>query len=234
MSEVLAANIQHNSMGGRIVRGTISAFVLNVLAFGCLFIGQLLIARLLSQTEYAEFTVSISFLAILSLVADLGMNPLFTRLFAEAEEDVAAHKRDRRGVLLGSALALRILLSVLCALLLFVIAPLLYPTAMVNTMAILLISLIISSRMLIVRSVGEAVLRGRGKYYLAAWFALFDAIAFAILMVLAAYRHVHLDEVLWIYTLSNVPGFFMLAWSVWKWVRREKITVQVKLSSMVD
>jgi O-antigen/teichoic acid export membrane protein len=137
-------------------------------------------------------------------------------------------------VLLGSALALRILLSVLCALLLFVIAPLLYPTAMVNTMAILLISLIISSRMLIVRSVGEAVLRGRGKYYLAAWFALFDAIAFAILMVLAAYRHVHLDEVLWIYTLSNVPGFFMLAWSVWKWVRREKITVQVKLSSMVD
>ena len=234
MSEVLAANIQHNSMGGRIVRGTISAFVLNVLAFGCLFIGQLLIARLLSQTEYAEFTVSISFVAILSLVADLGMNPLFTRLFAEAEEDVAAHKRDRRGVLLGSALALRILLSVLCALLLFVIAPLLYPTAMVNTMAILLISLIISSRMLIVRSVGEAVLRGRGKYYLAAWFALFDAIAFAILMVLAAYRHVHLDEVLWIYTLSNVPGFFMLAWSVWKWVRREKITVQVKLSSMVD
>ena len=57
MSEVLAANIQHNSMGGRIVRGTISAFVLNVLAFGCLFIGQLLIARLLSQTEYAEFTI---------------------------------------------------------------------------------------------------------------------------------------------------------------------------------
>jgi O-antigen/teichoic acid export membrane protein len=224
----------HPSPGARIVRGTVSAFALNVLTYGCIYIGQVLIVRLLPMSEYAEYTVSISFVAILSLVADLGMNPLFTRLFAEAEEDVSAHKQDHRGTLLGSALVLRILLSVLTACLLFIVAPLLYPTSMVHTMSILLISLVVSSRMLIVRSVGEAVLRGRGKYYLAALFALFDAIAFAILMVIATYRKIHLDEVIWIYTLSNIPGFLMLAWSVWKWVQKEKITVQVKLSSMVD
>ena len=232
MSESVAAI--HPSPGTRIVRGTISAFLPNVFALGCIYVGQLLIARLLSRTEYAEFTVSISFVAILSLVADLGMNPLFTRLFAEAEEDVSAQRDDRRGTLLGSALALRILLSILTAALLFVIAPLLYSTSMVNTIAILLISLVISSRMLIVRSVGEAVLRGRGKYYLVAWFALFDAIAFALLMLLATYRQVHVDEVMWIYTLSNIPGFIMLAWSIWKWVHRERITVRVEFSSMMD
>jgi O-antigen/teichoic acid export membrane protein len=224
----------HPSAGARIVRGTVSAFALNVLALGCIYVGQLLIARLLPVSEYAEFTVSISFVAILSLVADLGMNPLFTRLFAEAEEDVSAHKSDRRGTLLGSALVLRILLSILTAALLFAIAPLLYSTSMVHTMAILLISLAISGRMLIVRSVGEAVLRGRGKYYLVAWFALFDAIAFALLMVLATYRQVHVVEVMWIYTLSNIPGFFMLAWSIWEWVQREKIHVRVELSYMID
>jgi O-antigen/teichoic acid export membrane protein len=227
-------NVQDQSSGARIVRGTLSAFTLNVLTYGCIYIGQVLIVRLLPLSEYAQYTVSISFVAILSLVADLGMNPLFTRLFAEAEEDVSAHRQDRRGILLGSALVLRILLSVITAFLLFIIAPLLYPTAMVHTMSILVISLIISSRMLIVRSVGESVLRGRGKYYLVAWFTLFDAIAFALLMMLATYRHVHITEVMWVYTLSNIPGFFMLAWSIWKWVQKEKITVQVKLSSMVD
>src|ERR1700679_3722947 len=96
MSETVTTNVPAASTGTRIVRGTISAFLPNVFALCCIYIGQLLIARLLSRSEYAEYTVSISFVAVLSLVADMGMNPLFTRLFAEAEEDVRDHKEDRR------------------------------------------------------------------------------------------------------------------------------------------
>ncbi len=232
MSETLTATVPRSSAASQLIRGAVSAFALNVLGYGCLFIGQLLIARLLSRAEYAIFTVSISFVGILAIVADLGMNSLFTRLFAEAEEDVSVGRDDRRGLLLGSALVLRILLSLIVAGLLFLIAPMLYASTEVKTMSILLLTLVISSRILIVRSVGEAVLRGRGKYYIAAWFTLFDAMAFAALMVFATYRHVHLEEVVWIYTLSNVPGFLLLTRSIVMWARREHICIRAAWATM--
>ncbi|HEY3875076.1 MAG TPA: oligosaccharide flippase family protein, partial [Candidatus Kapabacteria bacterium] len=92
---------------------------------------------------------------------------------------------------------------------------------------ILLLTLLISSRMLIVRSVGESVLRALGKYYMVAAFALFDAIAFAALMILATYRKLGLSDVIWIYTLSNVPGFLFLIASIIQWTRREKIRLRI-------
>lgn len=214
------------SHGSQIVRGTASAFIFNVLGYGCLFLGQILVVRLLSHAEYAEFTVSVSFVAIIALLADLGMTPLFTRLFAHAEEEVLAKSEDRRGILLGSALTLRITLSALVALLVLLIAPFLYPGRMVHVMAVLLIGLIISSRLVIVRSVGDSVLRGMGKYYLTAVFGLFDAVAFALLMVVAIYHHFGLSEVVWIYVLCNIPGFVMLTRSIVLWARREHVRLR--------
>ncbi len=234
MSESAPIISTTHSPGTRIVRGTISAFALNVLGYGFLFVGQLLIARLLSRVEYAEFTVSISFVAIMALVADLGMSPLFTRLFAEAEEHVLAKGEDRRGILLGSALALRVGLSLLVAVLVVLLAPMLYPAVMFHYMAVLLIALLISSRLVVVRSVGDAVLRGRGKYYLSTLFGFFDAVAFALLMVFATFRHFTLDEVIWIYVLCNVPGFVMLIRSIARWTRREHITLRVDVHAMRD
>lgn len=218
-------------IGSRIVRGTSAALLINAASYGFLFLGQLMIARLLTRTEYAEFTVSISFVAIMALLADLGMAPLFTRMFAEAEEEAHAKAEDRRGILLGSALALRITLSVVVAALVVIIAPMLYPGAMVHYIAILLIALLISSRLIIVRSVGDAVLRSRGKYYLSVLFGFFDAVAFAILMLFATYRHFTLDQVIWIYVLCNVPGFLMLVLSIIRWTRREHIVLRADLRS---
>ncbi len=222
------------SLGSRIVRGTVSAFILNVLSYGSLFVGQILIARLLSHLEYAEFTVSISFVGLMALIADLGMNPLFTRLFAQSEEQVLSGGIDRRGTLLGSALTLRVSLSVVVALLVTIVSPMLYPARVCHTMSILLISLLISSRLVIVRSVGDSVLRGRGKYYLTALFGLFDALAFALLMILATYRHFVLDEVIWIYVLCNVPGFVLLVRSIAVWLQREHISLRVDWSTMQE
>lgn len=231
MSDTITSS-SPSPLGARIARGATAAFGVNVLAYGFLFAGQILVARLLSQTEYAEFSVAVSFIAIMSLVADLGMNPLFTRLFAEAEEQAHASGEDRRGLLLGSGLTLRIALSLLVAVLVVVIAPALYPASISHTIFVLIPLLLISSRLLIVRSVGDAVLRARGKYYLSTLFAFFDAVAFATLMVFATHERLTLDRVIWIYVLCNVPGFLLLARSILQWMRRERITLRVNVPTM--
>ena len=220
-------------LGSRIVRGAASAFMFNILGSGFLYIGLLLIVRLLTVSEYAQFTVSISFVAIIALVADLGMNPLFTRLFAAAEEEVNANGEDRRGILIGNALTLRIALSFIVAGLVLLIAPTLYPVSWVHGMTILLFALLLSSRIAIVRYVGDAVLRSRGKYYLSALFGFFDAVAFTILMVFGTYRQFNLDQVIWVYVLCNVPGFVMLVRSVARWVRSERIAMKVDFHTML-
>jgi O-antigen/teichoic acid export membrane protein len=219
-----------HSHGTRILRVALSGFVVNIFAYGFLFIGQgIIIPRILSRPDYAEYTVSISFVAILALFADLGMNPMFTRMFAEAEEKAISGHMDRRGFLLGSALAIRIATSILVAIAVIFLAPQIYAPVIAHCATILLLNLLISSRILIIRSVGESLLRGHGKYYLAASFALLDAMVFAGLLLYGASRQLTLTEVIWIYTLSNVPGFLLTAGVVYLWVRREHVRLGIDL-----
>jgi O-antigen/teichoic acid export membrane protein len=234
IDEALLTQPSSHPLGTRILRGATAGFSISILANIFLFIGQILIPRLLSRVEYAQFTVCISFVAIMALAADLGMNPMFTRLFAEAEEEISMTGQDRRGMLLGSALALRLFMSFVVAALIITVGSLLYSTSMVRNMAILLLTLIISSRILIVRSVGESVLRGRGKYYLAVFFALPDAITFALLLYWGQYYALDLTNVLWIYVLCNVPGFIMLVISIVRWIQREHIILSVDISTIVN
>jgi O-antigen/teichoic acid export membrane protein len=228
MTESTAAISDYpQSHGTRILRGALGGFVVNILAYGFLFIGQIIIPRVLSRTDYASFTVSISFVAIMALFADLGMNPMFTRMFAEAEETVASGHLDRRGILLGSALAIRVTASALVAIAVALLAPQIYALDIAHCAMILLLTLILSSRILIIRSVGESVLRGRGKYYLAASFALLDATVFAGLLLYGAMGTLKLTEVIWIYTLSNLPGFLLTAGAVYLWMRRNQIRIGI-------
>jgi O-antigen/teichoic acid export membrane protein len=222
------------SAGTRIIRGAAAGFLLSILTNAFLFVGQMLIPRILSRAEYGQFTVCISFVALLSIVADLGMNSMFTRLFAQAEEEVSSGGLDRRGTLLGSAIVLRLFMSGIVVILVFTIGPWLYSVSMVNRMAILLLTFLISSRMLIVRAVGEAVQRGRGKYYLAALFGLPDAVAFAVLLVYGQYHAFTLTGVLWVYTLCNLPGFILLVISIVSWMRREHIGLHIDGLLMID
>ncbi len=217
------------SHGTRILRGALSGFILNILGYGFLFVGQIIIPRVLSRTDYASFTVSISFVAIMALFADLGMNSMFTRMFAEAEETVASGHADRRGTLLGSALAIRIVASVLVAIAVILLAPQIYTPDLIHCMMILLLTLLISSRLQIIRMVGESALRGQGKYYLAASFALLNAIVFAGILLYGALRSLTLTEVIWIYTLSNLPGFFLTAGAIYRWIKRNHIRIGINL-----
>lgn len=220
-------------LGTRIIHGTISGLGITILANGFLFIGQLIIPRALTHSEYAQYTVSISFVAVLALLADLGMSSMFTKEFAEAEEVMLLGGGDRRGELLGSAFLLRLMLSVFVAVLALSIAPTLYPANMVSNIAIVLLSLFISSRLLVFRSVGESLLRSRGKYYLVASFALLDALGFAIILFATRSEALSVQDILWIYVLCNLPGFLLLMVSIFRWRRQERIHITPKLSTML-
>jgi O-antigen/teichoic acid export membrane protein len=218
-----------HSHGTRILRGALSGLLLNILAYGFLFAGQIIIPRILSITDYASYTVSISFVAIIALFADLGMTPMFTRMFAEAEEAVASGNTDRRGILLGSALTIRIAASALVSIAVILLAPQIYASDIAHCTVILLLTLLISSRIQIIRSVCDAVLRGRGKYYLAASFALIDAIVFAGLLVYGASKSLTLTEVIWIYTLSNLPGFLLIVIVIYRWMQQNNLRLGISI-----
>ncbi|MDP4199302.1 MAG: oligosaccharide flippase family protein [Bacteroidota bacterium] len=223
----LTVELPEQPLGTRILRGALAGFAINLAGNGFLFIGQLLIARQLSRTEYAEFTVCISLMAILAMFADLGMNPLITRMLAQAEEDASRGMEDRRGSLLGTAVALRLVLSIFVALIIITIGRLFYPVSMVQNCLILLITLLISSRVLAVRPAAESMFRSQGKYYLVALFALFDAVAFAVLLFLGRYYTLRLQSVLWVYALCNVPGFILLVIALVRWIRRENVSLRL-------
>ncbi len=220
-------HLSASPLGSRILRGAAAGLVINAAGNLFLFVGQLLIPRILTRTEYAEFTVTISFIALMAMIADLGMNPLIVRRLAQAEEDASLGRSDIRGRLLGTSLALRIILSMIVALVVISIGPLLYPPSMVRNFLILLVTLLISSRILAVRSAAESIIRSQGKYYLVALFAMLDAVAFALLLFLSRHQTLRLEGILWIYSLCNLPGFgFVVIWIV-RWAKREKVLLRV-------
>jgi O-antigen/teichoic acid export membrane protein len=232
VENVIPVDVEQVSLGTRIVRGTAGGFLFTVLSNGFLFVGHLLIPRILTRAEYAQFTVSISFVAMIALIADLGMNALITRLLAEAEEAARSGQQDRRGSILGSALALRGIMSIVVVAIVLTIAPLLYTGQMVTTMTILLLTLLISSRIIAIRAIADCALRSRSKFYLSALFALIDAITFSIVLFYGQYHALGITSIVWIYTLCNVPGFCISVIAMARWIRKEHIKLHVNLKSV--
>jgi len=192
-------------------RSLASGLMLNVFVNLLLYLGHLIIARRLPREDYAVFTVVVSFVSLMALFADLGLTLLFVRKFAEAEALAAEGKKDTRGELLGSMLALRFVMAIVVSLVVMLITPLLgYDIATRHLMMIMLITLFISSRLLVLRSVGEAFLRGHNKYHFVALFAAIDALVFAGVLYFYAGKILDLEGAIWIYSLCHLPGFILL------------------------
>jgi len=192
-------------------RSLASGMVLNILVNLLLYLGHLIIARHLPRDDYAVFTVVVSFVSLMALFADLGLTLLFVRKFAEAETRAAEGKQDTRGELLGSMLALRFGMAIVVSLVVIIITPALgYDISIRHLMMIMLITLFISSRLLVVRSVGEAFLRGHNRYHLVALFASIDAIVFAAVLFYYSGNILNLEGAIWIYSLCHIPGFILL------------------------
>jgi O-antigen/teichoic acid export membrane protein len=176
-----------------------------------LYLGHLIIARRLPRDDYAIFVVVVSFVSLAALFADLGLTGLFIRKFAEAEAIVALGKKDRRGELLGSILGLRIGLAVIISIVVMLITPLLgYPLETRHLILIMLVTFFISSRLVVVRSVGEAFLRGANKYHVVALLAMIDALTFTSVLYFYSGKTLNLERAVWIYSFCHLPGFILL------------------------
>jgi O-antigen/teichoic acid export membrane protein len=193
-----------------------SGILLNLLVNLLLYFGHLIIARRLPRTEYATFTIIVSFVSLSALFADLGLTFLFVRKFAEAEASFAMGKKDERGELLGSMLALRFGMAIIVSIAVLIITPLIgYSGEIRHLVMIMLATLFISSRLLVVRSVGEAFLRGHNKYHYVVLFTAVDALVFA--GVLYFYNNsIGLEEAVWIYSLCHLPGFILLSLLIYR------------------
>lgn len=201
-------------------------FTYSLLLNAFLYIGQLLIARTLERTDYATFLVATSFVALCAIISDLGLTPLLVRLFTEAD-----HQRDRRselGKLFGTMLFVRSAMSLVVVGIVIFIAPQLgYSEQTVDMMVIFLAALVISSRLLVLRSVGEAYLRGKGSYRQYISYAALDAACFALGILLVRYVAKDLQSIIIVYTFCNLPGFVLLCRKIYRELHGEKIRLKV-------
>ncbi len=193
------------------------ALSLNIVSNFLLYIGHLIIARQLIREDYATFVVIVSLVSLGALFADLGLTGLFIRKFAEAEALASNGKKDVRGELLGTILGLRIGLAVIVSVVIMFIIPFLgYSLETRHLIMIMLVTFFISSRLFVVRSVGEAFLRGANKYHIVALLTTIDALVFTALLYFFSGKTLDLESAVWIYSFCHVPGFLFLFWVIYR------------------
>jgi O-antigen/teichoic acid export membrane protein len=212
----VSSSNEHTPRNESSIRRTLfGGLTITVAANVLLYLGHLIIARRLSREDYAIFTVVVSFVSLMALFADLGLTLLFVRKFAEADAERKRGERERRGELLGSMLVLRIGLSVVVSVVVVLITPFLgYSLEVTKLIYIMLLTLFISSRLMVVRSVGEAFLRGHNRYHLIALFAAIDAAAFVLALYFYGGGSLDLEGAVLIYSLCHIPGFLLLSWFI--------------------
>jgi O-antigen/teichoic acid export membrane protein len=213
----------------------ITGLLLNLAMNISLYVGQLLIARSLPRPEYAIFLVVTNFVILFSLFADLGLTPLFVRIFASNLEKNDPLSMAEKGSLFGSMLFVRITASLFVSIAVIFVSMLLdYSAYERYLMFIFLASLLISSRVLVIRSVGEAFLRSNGKYQLAALFATVDAVFFAVCVFFVRYYRTDVETIILVYTFCNVPGFVLLVrWIILKF-REESIQLSINKATIIS
>jgi O-antigen/teichoic acid export membrane protein len=206
---------------------------LNVLVNLLLYLGHLIIARRLPRADYATFTVIVSFVSLMALFADLGLTSLFIRKFAAAQARIAEGNADERGELLGSMLAFRVGMAIIVSIVAVILAQLLgYVESTRHLMLIMLITLFISSRLVVVRSVGEAFLRGHNKYHLVALFTAIDALVFTGVLYFYSGKSLDLEGAVWIYSFCHVPGFLLLFGLIYKYGKSVGFKLQVSVKTI--
>ena len=189
----------------------LKSLAFNVLSNLLLYIGHLIIARQLLRDDYATFVVVVSIVSLSALFADLGLTGLFIRKFAEAEALAVMGKQDTRGELLGSILGLRLILAVVVSVAVIIIIPMLgYSLGIRHLIMIMLVTFFISSRIVVVRSVGEAFLRAANKYHVIALLAVIDALFFTSVLYFFSGKTLDLETAVWIYSFCHLPGFLLL------------------------
>lgn len=213
------------ALATRLTRAAAGGMFYAVLANAVIYVGQIIIARELTRSDYATFSVVVSLISLIGMLADLGWTPQLIKRFAEAESDLAAGQEDKRGALFGTGLIAKVALSVATAALGIAVAFAIYGPAMAYLVMIGTATFFFSSRLIVLRTVLESFARAEGKFDLVLKFAAIDAMVFGGLLYLWSMAGLSLTTVVAIYSLCHIPGFLLLAGYIQKVVRTNDITL---------
>ena len=197
------------SLASRLTRVAAGGILYSLLANAMIYAGQIVIARELTRTDYAIFSVVVSLVSLISMFADLGWTAHLVKRFAQAEVD-RTDGRDMRGPLLGTAILLKLGLALIAATVGAGVTMLLYGPETALLVVIGLVTFFISSRILVFRTVMEAFVRAEGGIDKVLRLAALDAGTFAILLFAWSYLGMSLTAAVAIYSLCHLPGFILL------------------------
>ena len=175
-------------LGGRAVSNTLLILAARVVSRVVSLVVVIVLANALGDTQYGRYTTLIAYLALVSVIADLGFGPLYTREAARSRRELG----DYLGTLLLVKIALAVAASVILAVALGLGAGL---SALVVPGAALLIATAYAN---LLRNTFYAV--GRVE---------FDAVAIIAeiaiqggLIILGSHRHAGVSFYVWAYTAS--------------------------------
>jgi O-antigen/teichoic acid export membrane protein len=198
------------SLTARLTRVAAGGMLYSILTNGMIYIGQIIIARELLRSDYANFSVLISLISLVAMFADLGWTPHLIKRFAQAEAERERGATDTRGTLLGTVLLLKAILAALSAVVAVAVAFAVYGADMGYLSIICVATFFVSSRMMVVRTVMESFVRAEGGFDKVLKLAALDACAFAILLVAWSQFGLSLTAVIAIYSFCHIPGFLLL------------------------
>jgi O-antigen/teichoic acid export membrane protein len=175
-------------LGGRAVSNTLFILGARVVSRVVSLVVVVVLANALGDTQYGRYTTLIAYLALVSVVADLGFNPLYTR--------EAARNRQELGDYLGTLLVLKLVLAVAASVIL----------AIALAFGAGLSALIVPGAALLVATAYANLLRNT---FYAVGRAEFDAVAIVAeiaiqggLIIFGAHSHAGVSYFVWAYTAS--------------------------------
>jgi O-antigen/teichoic acid export membrane protein len=175
-------------LGGRAVSNTLVILGARVISRVASLVVVVVLANALGDTQYGRYTTLIAYLALVSVIADLGFNPLYTR--------EAARNRKELGDYLGTLLVLKLALAVAASVVL----------AVALALGAGLSALIVPGAALLIATAYANLLRNT---FYAVGRAEFDAIAIIAeiaiqggLIIFGAPRHSGVSYFVWAYTAS--------------------------------
>jgi O-antigen/teichoic acid export membrane protein len=175
-------------LGGRAVSNTLVILGARVVSRVVSLVVVVVLANALGDTEYGRYTTLIAYLALVSVVADLGFNPLYTR--------EAARNRQELGDYLGTLLVLKLALAVAASVIL----------AIALAFGAGLSALIVPGAALLIATAYANLLRNT---FYAVGRAEFDAVAIVAeiaiqggLIIFGARRHAGVSYFVWAYAAS--------------------------------
>jgi O-antigen/teichoic acid export membrane protein len=202
------------TLASRLTRIAAGGMLYSVLTNAMIYVGQIIIARELPRTDYANFSVLVSLISLIAMFADLGWTPYLVKRFAQSEAESLRGTEDIRGQLLGTALLLKAIIAAAAAIVGVVVAFALYGQNMGVLFIIATATFFVSSRMMVFRTVMESFLRAEGGFDKVLRLAAIDATAFAILLVIWSQIGLSLFAVVAIYSFCHLPGFCFLLQAV--------------------